>query len=317
MRITELRNALLETKNEQDTEKIITAAYLPAVDRARDFNDWSNTFEGAFLMRHPKGGFLLRDIRAAIGSEYIRWEDLTRPNLKRVVDCLSERLASNSVVLYAAWLKALMNEYADTGVLPTTAFAKSLTTKRAPSQNIALTEDEMRRIEAYVPRTETEYDVKAMMMLEMWTGARGSDTAKFTEKNIRDGRLTYVSQKTQIEASVPVHDGLKQYVNHKPSARHAPKVVNETLRRICKRCGITQEVQLFYRGKMRKGPKYEFLSLHSCRRSFCTALAMRGVPTTIIQQFAGHTTQQMTERYIVADTTKLDDNTMAFFKSVV
>lgn len=45
-------------------------------------------------------------------------------------------------------------------------------------------------------------------------------------------------------------------------------------------------------------PKYEMISSHTGRRSFCTNQFLRGTPTLLIRRISGHKTEKAFLRYI-------------------
>lgn len=272
------------------------------------------SFEQEFVRQKPNHVFLLRYMREAIDVSEVRWEDLTTLNLSRIRDYICELVTSNSACTYLAEFKAFLNRYKDEDLIPCKDVTKELKAKRTPSQNIFLTEDEIELIEKYEPASDTERDIKAAFLIECFCGARSSDVKTFTEQNIIDGKLRYVSQKTKVESSVPIHRNLMQYLEYKPTSQHNRAVYGDTIKRICRRCGITSEVKLFYHGQTQTLPKYQLVNSHTARRSFASNLAVRGVPRSVICALMNHNkNENMTARYICVDTDNLDANAMSFF----
>ena len=156
--------------------------------------------------------------------------------------------------------------------------------------------DEIIRFDNYKPKTQTERDVKILFMRGCFTGMRLSDAMMLTEDNIRDSILSYVSIKTKTEVQQPVHSRLMKYVMEQPKKQHLRSVVNRTIQNICKNLGITEEVQLYVNGKLCKGEKYKFITMHTSRRSYVTCLAANGVPVATISKLAGHSSTTMTDQ---------------------
>ena len=50
--------------------------------------------------------------------------------------------------------------------------------------------------------------------------------------------------------------------------------------------------------------KYKMVVTHTARRSFCTNMYLRGIPTTTIMAISGHTTEENFKKYIKADSRK-------------
>lgn len=272
-------------------------------------------FQDAFTARYPQRAYIIPAMQRALGLTHIRWRDLTRLNLARFVDYLSQSHAPNSVKVLTSTLKAFLNLYSEEIDLPCKSFAKVLSVKAVPSQHIALTEQELMRLERYQPKTSTERDVKILAMREALCGARGSDSALLTTNNISNGFITYVSKKTKTETTVPLHHLITKYLSTQPAKTHKRAVINTTLRRMCKHVCIAQLCTVYVNGQTVTKPKYELVSMHTMRRTFCTMLAMRGVPVELIRLYAGHRSQTITQRYIVGDATTPNSAALAFFQN--
>lgn len=265
-----------------------------------------------FLKRNPQYEHVLRYFQSAVGKETITWSDITKLNLERFGDYLMSHVSPNSARTYAAVFKAFLSRFSEEGVIP--CKNPQIKIKSVPSQHIALTMDEIRLLDAYTPANDTESDVRNIFMRGCLTGARYSDAILMSLDNIRDGVLTYVSKKTNTEVTQPVHSMLTKYLVNKPVKIRCSVVMNRTIKDICKKVGINKPVTLFVNGKVKSAPKYMFVTEHTSRRSYCTALAMMNVPTEVIAKLAGHSNSNITSnRYICIDTKRLGDEAMEFF----
>lgn len=270
-------------------------------------------FEQEWTRVKPDYIHLLRYMRDAIGVEVVNWEDLTTLNLSRIKEHLCDIMANNSARTYLAVIKAFLNRYADEGIIPCNNPAKELKAKKEPSQHIALTEEDVLKWDRYVPQSDCERDVKILFMRGCLTGARSSDCKRFTMDNIHDGVLVYVSQKTKTEVRQPVHYLLPKYLQQQPKKEHSQSCINKVIARVCKHLGMTDEVSLFVRGELRKGPRYEFIAAHSSRRSFITNMVLRNVAVPVAGLLAGQKDVNTTMRYICVGTENLDDKALGFF----
>lgn len=313
MGIDDLRKHLGGKYDDKIIENILQTPF--AGNEQQSFENWRESFVGAFICKNADRTQLLRYFGDTIGKEVPEWSDLTKLNLSKFADYIKENFSPNTSVTYLAIMKAFLNCYSDEEIMPCHDFKKILTGKRAPSQHVALTEEEMIRLDEYEPKSDTERDVKIIFMRGCYSGARGSDGKIFTEDNIVGDRLTYVSKKTLTEVSQPIHARLTKYITQQPKKTHTRAVINRTIQRICKNLGMDDETMLYVRGKMIKGPKYEFITMHSSRRSYVTCLATRDVPVSVISKLAGHSSVNMTSRYICVDTKNLSNEAMAFFNT--
>lgn len=283
----------------------------PIIDKSLNIDTWRRTFVGAFCSRSD-AVCVVQHMADCLRKDIPVWNDLTLPNLADFKEYLTQKVASNSAAVYMRTLSALMNIYIDH--IPNRGFKSAMRVRKEPSQHVALSEHEVERIHNYKPRSVTEHDIKRNFMLECLCGARAIDIGSLSRDNIRDGWLTYVSQKTKTETSVPVHKNLLQYIDDKPLKEPCQlSVVNRTLKRIAMRCGIDEEVKVFVAGRWQTRPKWQLVSTHTARRSFATQLAIRGVPVPTIAKLMGHSDVKMTSRYICIDRKDIGDTAMAFF----
>ena len=243
---------------------------------------------------------------------------MSRPNLAIIADYIKSSVAANTAVLYLAIVKSVLNIFRDEDMYPCSHPETVLKAKKAPQQNVALTEEELNRIINYYDvlydymRTK-ERDILTLFLIECLCGARSCDVERLTSENIRDGKLSYISQKTQVLAVLPIHHMLPLLLQRKPTAKYNRTVMVRTIKRIARKCNINQQTTIFYRGMMQTRPKYEFLGTHSARRTFASILAAKGVPVAEIAQYMSHTSISMTERYIKVDQQRVSPEAMTFF----
>ncbi len=281
------------------------------IDGLSSLQDWRESLVGVFCARNTNIGALTH-LAQSLDKDFPQWEDLTKPNLSEYRDWLLAHLARNTASTYLHQLAAVMEVHDDK--IPAANFRSVMAVKKEPSQHVALTEEEVERIHRYQPRNGIEADIKRAFMLECLCGARSCDIANITAANIKDGWLTYVSQKTKTETSVPVHRDLMHYLTMPVhNAEYYRSTVCRTLKSICKKCGISDMVKLFTKGQWVSVPKYELVGSHTARRSFATQLALRNVPIATIAKLMGHADAKMTSRYICIDSRDIGDTAMSFF----
>lgn len=270
------------------------------------------SFEQEFERSNPGRIQILRFMREAIGVSEVQWEHITTLNLSKVRELICERVAANSACTYLAIIKAFLSKYTDENIFPCKNPHKELKAKRVPSEQVVLTADEIALIEHYKPKTEKEGWVKAQFLCEYYCLARSSDIQQLTAENIQDNLITYVSQKTKIATTVPLHKNFIKYFTQRGETLDR-SVYNRIIKRICMNCGINEEVKIFYHGRIRIKKKYTFVGSHTARRSGATELARRGVPLSTISKMMSHTNEVITSRYIFANTSNPGTAAMSFF----
>ena len=268
-------------------------------------------FELEFIQRNHRFKHVLKHLRLSLGKNHVTWSDITKLNMERFSAYLMRTLSQNSARTYLAVMKAFIARFDEEGLMPCPN--PKIRIASVPSQHIALTIDELHRLDAYRPQNQLEADVKAIFMRGCLTGARFTDAASLTTANICGGSVVYISRKTHTETCLPLHAMLPKYLAPLSSVPNCMSV-NRTIKRICRKIGMTDEVQLFVEGGLRKGKRYEFVSEHTSRRTFCTILASLNVPTEYISKYAGHSNSAITSsRYICLDTANAPSEALHFF----
>ena len=276
-------------------------------------------FEREFLRIYPGYAFLLGYMREALDKEEVHFSDLTSLNLHAIAEHILSKVSCNSAKTYFAKIKAFLNLLSDDVELPTMKFKDILKCKKEPQQNIALTEEEVKRIDKYYQNLldkggdYLEKEILPLFLIECYCGARGIDVENMSLENISEGRLSYVSQKTHILATMPAHHRLRELLQQKPQKEYSRQTKNSVVKRVCKKCGIDEEISLYYRGKQVTKKKYEYCGFHTARRSFASILAAKGTPMPEISQYMSHSNILMTEKYIKVDKNQASDAAMTFF----
>lgn len=278
------------------------------------------TLAEALRLKYPQNLIIASKWTEATGTSFI-WESLTKPNMACFATWLVNNLAQSSARQYCAKLKAVIEPYTDEVELPKD-WRKYLTIRDDESQQTYLTESEIRRIIGYSPDTMTEATVQQQFILGCLTGARHSDYSRFTQANITPtGNLVYVSQKTHVKAELPLSPVAHRILFAKGtpfSGAYKREVsdttFNDTIRTICRLCDIDQEIQLYRRGEFWRGAKYEAVSTHTSRRSFCTNLYLRCRDLLLVSRLAGHSSTAMTERYICCGLESMTELAMQYFE---
>ena len=274
----------------------------------------------AFLMKYPSNGKVIEKWEAATGCPF-EWGNLSKANMSRFTSYLCDNMARSSSRQYCAKIKAVIEIYSDEVDLPKD-WRRFLTVSDDESQQTYLTEVEIQRIIDYVPDTITEATVQQQFILGCLTGARHSDYSRFTESNVsQHGTLVYVSQKTHIKVEIPFSSVAKDILFAKGNDYSgaykrtvSDKTFNGTIRNICRLCDIDNKIQLYRNGKFWSGPKYEAVSSHTSRRSFCTNLYLRSRDLYLVSKLAGHSSTQMTERYVCCNMEALTEAAMSYFE---
>lgn len=243
------------------------------------------------------------------------WADLTKANLNDFRDYVTERVAQSSARTYFASLKAILARYED-DIDFCKDYKSILKAKNEKPVKTFLTIKELERLEQVDCTSDYERYVLDEFLIGAYTGMRISDAREVSVENMTNGYLSYVSIKTGIHAVVPLKPGIAERVERVQANDLTVTLAgyNKILRRLCKKAGLTERVAIYKGGKNDKGEKWQFISSHSARVSFCTNLANLGVPMNQISIMCGHTSQTMTERYVVRTQTELSSKALKYFQ---
>lgn len=251
---------------------------------------------------------------AAAGIE--QWGSLTKVNLMALQDELKCTLAPSSAKTVAATLAAFLHRFEEEDLIPYKDFPSVFHLKGDKSIKTYLTSEELAAFENVRVRSDNEEYVRDCFVISARTGMRHSDMIQVRSENVQGKQLTYSSQKTHIVATIPVSERIERMIEKvNRMALDLPlKTYNAIVRRLARRAGINARVAIHKGGKDYTKEKWECLSSHSARVTFCTLLSDLGVSVTDISHLAGHSSPLMTNGYIVRKTPVLSDNAMTFFE---
>lgn len=243
------------------------------------------------------------------------WQDLTKTNLNDFRDYVAERVAQSSARTYFAVFKAILKRYED-DVDFCKDYGNILKAKNEKPVKVYLTMRELERLERVQITSPNEQYVLDEFLIGAFTGMRISDAREISEENMSNGYISYVSIKTGIHAVVPMKNGIAERIKRvQENECEMPLMTyNRILRRLCERAGITERVKVFKAGEHEKGAKWQYVSSHTARISFATNLVDMGVALIEVSRMMGHSSTQMTERYVVKTKAEVNAKALKFFQ---
>jgi len=277
---------------------------------------WSESFTGVWVTKHPDCIKVLDIICKVLGKDVPMWIEFTDSVFKQIRDAILDMVSPNSARTYFAYLKAVFNDMRHQVEIPCKRYAEILKTKKVATQNVYLTEEELKRLEAVETENEREQYVKCLFLISCYTGCRHSDALLLDESNINGKTISYVSQKTSIESVVPVHSNLISVLSgYKRTIMMYDDEYNKIIRSLCQRADITSQCKVVKGGNVEKGEKWHFIASHTARRTFASLLYLKGADIATIGRLMGHSGDlKMTMRYICAEKS-LDSFAMSYFMS--
>lgn len=210
-------------------------------------------------------------------------------------------------------LKAYFNWCIDKNII------QRFSTKQFPTivedvDKIYLTEKDLEKLEEIQILSTEKQTVRDLFLIGCETGLRFSDFVRITKHDIRGTELHITPKKTKnagvkklvIPLSSRVQNIMIKYDGEIPTfdKNHLTKF-NKTIRELCKEAKLNDEIK-FYReisGKteMIVKHKYEEVSSHTCRRTFCTLKFLKGMPAQAIMKFSGHKSERNFLKYLKLD----------------
>lgn len=137
------------------------------------------------------------------------------------------------------------------------------------------------------------------------TGLRFSDFSVIEPEDVRNKMLYKKQGKSDSWGVIPLkHEAYYIFV-HEFKGR-IPKITNPDfnwyIKEVAQHAGVTQPIKFSYK-KGNKDiitvkPKYQWITSHTCRRSFCTNEFLAGTPVELIMKISGHKSLRDFYRYI-------------------
>ncbi len=149
---------------------------------------------------------------------------------------------------------------------------------------------------------------KDLFILACLTGLKYGDLLALKPIHIHDDTIDMEMGKTDNRIKVPLNTIAKQILNKYKNDIPKPKTsirFNNAIREVTKLAKIDYEIELVHKhGNTKRTEilkKYEMVSSHTGRRSFCTNLFLEGMPAEAIMVFSGHKSVRSFMRYLKID----------------
>lgn len=182
---------------------------------------------------------------------------------------------------------------------------------RVKNENIIyLSTDELFLIKNKKLKNEKLENTRKWLLLGCNIGQRGGDLLNITIDNfktIKDLNVIELEQdKTDELILIPVNNQIKDILKSGLPYKISNQKFNDYLKILCKECGLDAptkgSVYKVDENKVKRKKegiykKYELITSHTCRRSFCTNYYGK-MPTNLIMQISGHSTEKMLLTYI-------------------
>lgn len=219
-------------------------------------------------------------------------------------------LSVNTIGKKIQTLKIFLNAAAEHGINPSQKYkSRNFVTISEESDNIYLTKEELSKLYNFDLSDKPSLDrVRDKFIVASWTGLRYSDLQQITPDKVKGDYIELKQQKTGKKVVIPIHYTVTEILNKYNGKLPKPisnQKYNELLKEAARLAGIDAPFikTASYNGLKveKKYPKYELISSHTARRSFCTNAYKDNIPTLAIMAISGHRTEQAFLKYIKAD----------------
>jgi integrase len=183
-------------------------------------------------------------------------------------------------------------------------------TKTEDVDNVYLKQEEVDAIYNLKDLKEEEALIRDLFIIGVETGLRYSDFTRIKPHHISEGKLSVNPIKTEGKknnrVTIPLSDKFKGILERRngipPNYNGELTKFNKMIRKLAERSGITSKIVIVrsVSGKTKEEviEKYNLLSSHTCRRTFCTLKFLSGMPAQAIMVFSGHKTERSFLRYL-------------------
>lgn len=218
---------------------------------------------------------------------------------------LKEAFTANSVGKHIRILKLMLNEATIQG-FNQSSYYNSFHVLTEDTDTVYLNENELSKLkEADFSKKPYLDRVRDWFLLLAWTGVRFSDLEKVGKTDIQDGFISFRQQKTNEKVTIPLHpvvlEVLEKYDYSLPEPISNQRF-NEYIKEVAKIAKIdtNESITVTKGGELitEHLPKWQLVSSHTGRRSFCTNMYKRGLPTLMIMSISGHKTEKSFLKYI-------------------
>ncbi len=218
-------------------------------------------------------------------------------------------LVTNSAGKIVRMLKGFVNYQMAKGTIPAIDL-KNFKVVEEETDAIYLTETELSKINKLDLSEDKELkEIRDILLVGCYTGLRYSDLSSLNSEHIDlENELINIKQRKVHKAVViPMIDYVPEIL--KKYNYELPKVssnkFNERVKELGQKIKLNQKVEIVRKkGNSRitsVHKKYELISSHTCRRSFCTNMYLSGFPAEELMKISGHKSPTAFMRYIKVD----------------
>lgn len=189
---------------------------------------------------------------------------------------------------------------------------KHIVTQTEDVEKVYLKHKEVEAIKTVKLKSKKDRIVRDLFVIGCETGLRYSDFTQLSEDHVLNNQIhirpTKTRKKSKNKLIIPLSSSVKDVItkyNGFPSFTGKLVDFNKIIRKICEKAKVNDVItnDRYKNGKhiQTKHKKFELISSHTCRRTFCTLKFLDGMDAQAIMQFSGHKTERAFMRYLKLD----------------
>ncbi|MFH1052172.1 MAG: tyrosine-type recombinase/integrase [bacterium] len=231
-------------------------------------------------------------------------------NFKKYLHNKEIRMVDNSIKTIIRTVKTFLKWAKTKGYHNNDSYKDDLTMKEKDTSYIALTIEELKRIENIELSSKRYDEIRDIFLLICYTCLRYSDVHNLDIANFdfqNEMILTNQEKKEEL-VQLPFHPKLKKLLNKYPN-NSFPKIseqkFNQYIKEVFKEAEFFEPFPIYkYYGPNTVReliPKYKLIASNTARRTFMTLLYKNNVPPKTIMKYSGHKDERSFFRYIKID----------------
>lgn len=255
----------------------------------------------------------LKDFQNIKGVTY-SIESFSKRDIEKFIEYLRIKgLNWNTISKYIKNIKAFYRWMYSSGLIEDIRMIKMISVRKKKKIYPTLTTDEINRLWNVKLNTKNQEKYRDLFLILCYTGLRVSELIQINENTTNSDLsiLTYKNAKTdEIHSkylATPIRDLVDCYfIQSETTINH--QRFNKIIKVVCKLACIDDKISVDEneKGTIKAKPKrkYELITTHTGRRTFCTLIAGdKNISISDAIELSGHKSIQMFERYVNNNTT--------------
>ncbi|MHC1705205.1 MAG: site-specific integrase [Tenuifilaceae bacterium] len=287
-------------------------------DVIKDYNSLKKHLTG--FKEHSSQPITFKNLNIVFYNEFVDYLSYTAKQKNETIG-----LKNNTVGKQIKNLKAFVRDRIEKKIIPFIDM-KPFKTIKEEVDHIYLTENELKVIYDLNLSEKSELEqIRDLFIVGCFTGLRYSDLSTLSSANIDliSGMIQTTQKKVHKSVTIPiidyVPDLLRKYNLELPKMHLND--FNKGLKDIGELAGLKQKHEIVHKKGTKQIKevfmKYELMSSHTCRRSFCTNMYLAGFPAEELMKISGHKSTIAFLTYIKVDNFQAANRLKALRKKLV